>query len=139
MKKPVLFTMKMKDEKERERWQKFAKNKYGEPLSVVIRRLIEEDMAGTRPRANLKIENLINTIREEHASSYKDIISRLVLITETLASTTWDITIEIEIYKGLILQKIDDFYKKHKDQRLNLEFIEILKDEVTRIFQEIKR
>lgn len=139
MKKPVLFTMKMKNEKERERWQKFAKNKYGEPLSVVIRRLIEEDMTGTRPRSSIKIEDLINTIREEHALNYRDIINRLVLITETLASTTWDVTFEIEIYKGLILQKIDEFYKKHKDQRLNTEFIELLKNEIIEIFQEIKR
>ncbi|NVM05110.1 MAG: hypothetical protein HWN67_22505 [Candidatus Helarchaeota archaeon] len=138
MKKPVLFTMKMKDEKERERWQKFAKKKYGEPLSVVIRRLIEEDMAGTKPRKSVKLEEIINTIREENNQNYRDIISRLVLITENLVSSTRELTFEFEIYKGLILQKIEEFHKKYRDQPCTLELTEKLKSEIKSIFQEIK-
>ena len=130
--------MKMKNENERELWQKYAKKKYGEPLSVVIRRLIEEDMAGTRPKSSIKLEDQINTLREENLQNYRDIISRLVLITENLASSTRELTFEFEIYKGLILQKIEEFYKKHKEEPCTLELAEKLKNEILKIFQEIR-
>ena len=137
MKKPVLFTMKMKDEKERELWQKYAKKRYDEPLSVVIRRLIAEDMKEIRPNANIKIEELLKSVREENNQYYKDLISRLTLISEYLTSTTWDFTLQLEIVKGLIFQKIEKFYEKNKDVICTWDSIQLLQQDILKILQEV--
>lgn len=130
--------MKMKDEKEREIWQKYAKDKYGEPLAVVIRRLIEEDMKGERPRVNIKIEELLKPIREENYQYYKDLLTRLSIINDFLRGSTFDLTIEIDVIKGLIFQKIKEFYEENKDSPCNWESIELLENEISKIFQNIR-
>lgn len=137
MKKPVLFTMKMKNEKEREAWQKYAKDRYGEPLSVVIRRLVEEDMRGIRPIASSRIDDLLKSIQKENYQYYKDLLNRIIIVNEYLSSPVRDITIQLDILRGLLFQKLDEFYEKHREKVCTLESINNLKEDISELFQEI--
>ncbi|MHA1300394.1 MAG: hypothetical protein ACTSO9_13325 [Candidatus Helarchaeota archaeon] len=136
-KKPVLFTMKMKDEKEREKWQKYAKNRYGEPLSVVVRRLIEEDMRDTLPREYVKLEELFNVIREENRRNFQTLVNRFDRFVIVSTSKTYEFSKELEFIKGLMLNKFETFYNKNKEKKLTSELINKLKKDILAIIDEM--
>ncbi|MHA1382945.1 MAG: hypothetical protein ACTSR3_04205 [Candidatus Helarchaeota archaeon] len=136
-KKPVLFTMKMKDEKEREKWQKYAKNRYGKPLSVVVRRLIEEDMRDTLPREYVKLEELFNVIREENRRNFQTLVNRFDRFVIVSTSKTYEFSKELEFIKGLMLNKFETFYNKNKEKKLTSELINKLKKDILAIIDEM--
>ena len=128
--------MKMKSEKERETWQKYAQNRYGEPLSVLIRRLLEEDMRDAIPREHEKIEELFNIIREENSQNFRNLLNRITIINEYLSSSTYEVSIELEVMKGLVIRRIDDFFNENKIEPN--EKLDILKNDILKIFDEGK-
>jgi len=129
--------MKMKDEKEREKWQKYAKNRYGEPLSVVVRRLIEEDMRDTLPREYVKLEELFNVIREENRRNFQTLVNRFDRFVIVSTSKTYEFSKELEFIKGLMLNKFETFYNKNKEKKLTSELINKLKKDILAIIDEM--
>jgi len=129
--------MKMKDEKEREKWQKYAKNRYGKPLSVVVRRLIEEDMRDTLPREYVKLEELFNVIREENRRNFQTLVNRFDRFVIVSTSKTYEFSKELEFIKGLMLNKFETFYNKNKEKKLTSELINKLKKDILAIIDEM--
>ncbi|MHA1378413.1 MAG: hypothetical protein ACTSRG_08530 [Candidatus Helarchaeota archaeon] len=137
MKKQVLFTMKMKSEEERDKWQKYAKNRYGEPLSVVIRRLIEEDMNDVIPREYVKLEEAINIIREENIQNFKFLLNRLDRSLLVNASKTYEVSQQVDILKGLILHILKEFDLKNNGKIITTELIKKLEKEILKTFDNL--
>jgi len=137
LKKQVLFTMKMKSEEERDKWQKYAKNRYGEPLSVVIRRLIEEDMNDVIPREYVKLEEAINIIREENIQNFKFLLNRLDRSLLVNASKTYEVSQQVDILKGLILHILKEFDLKNNGKIITTELIKKLEKEILKTFDNL--
>lgn len=118
--------MKMKSEEERDKWQKYAKNRYGEPLAVVIRRLIEEDMKDSIPREHIKLEELLSVLREENNQNFRTIINRIDRFLLVSTSKTYELSQEIQIMKGLIVNELEKFISKNSDKKITEELIKNL-------------